>query len=174
MDRLQWVCQLWWNTAPKWWRPAVLTTVLETWSRTVSSPSTDTIAQDWLLDRQQQKLINPTITSLWHVISSNEHYRIQHYSLVLSHLYSPVVLRRHSLKYDGHPGVKTAGTRALLADFAWTFFFILPTVQTWLQVIFICSHTWSSFWATCTRVATKKWSWQLNTGSMDWQQISTM
>jgi hypothetical protein len=53
------------------------------------------------------------------------------------------------------PKVKTASKHALLADFTWDFFSILHRVRTWLQVIFTCSHTWSSFWTACTWVAMK-------------------
>lgn len=50
---------------------------------------------------------------------------------------------------------------------------ILTTVRTWLQMIFSCSRTWSSFWAARARVMTK-WRRLLKTGSVGWLQISAM
>jgi hypothetical protein len=39
------------------------------------------------------------------------------------------------------PKVKSTSPFALLTDFAWDFFSILPTAQTCFPVIFTCSHT---------------------------------
>jgi hypothetical protein len=46
-----------------------------------------------------------------------------------------------------------------------TFFFsILPTIWTWLQVLFMCSYTWSSFWVTHMCIAMSKWRRRLRLG----------
>jgi hypothetical protein len=109
-----------------------------------------------------------------HIIPESKHQSLEwHHSHSLS---KPQKFKRvvnpESLSHSsfGTSGIHARRPNILLADFAWDVFFsILPTVRTWLQVIFTCSHTLSSFWVAHAWVAIKK-----RRRSMDWQQISTM